>query len=378
MSWSGWPPARPRGAWRPLRGDAPVTWIGTAATAGRRLRARPCDPSTTGSGSTPTLGRYADTVRRAGVAIAAGTLKKVVLGRWATVHTDPPLSADQLTRRLRQLHPDATVFSVPLAEGAGAPVPARRQPGVADLAPGPQHRVHPAGRHGAAAPRSRPGPGRRRPTAGLGQESRGARLRRPAHRRAAPAAVQPAAGARAAAAGHRHRVAPGDPDHGTAARRPRTGQRAAPGAAAAPDPGHRRGADGGRAATDRRTRGRRPRAVHRLRRLDGRRRRRRGRGHHPGRRAGRGRPAVVRGRRDRGRIGRRRGGRRDRRQAGHRADRGGWCDEPRDCRPARRWPTRRPGRRSSGIATAGWATGCRRPSTDGCGPGRASTPAGWP
>ena len=105
----------------PFRGDAPVTWIGTAATAteapGPALR-----PQHHRLRFDPDPGRYADTVRRAGVAIAAGTLKKVVLGRWATVHTDPPLSADQLTRRLRQLHPDATVFSVPLAEGAGAPV----------------------------------------------------------------------------------------------------------------------------------------------------------------------------------------------------------------------------------------------------------------
>lgn len=105
----------------PFRGDAPVSWIGTAATAteapGPALR-----PQHHRLRFDPDPGRYADTVRRAGVAIAAGTLKKVVLGRWATVHTDPPLSADQLTRRLRQLHPDATVFSVPLAEGAGAPV----------------------------------------------------------------------------------------------------------------------------------------------------------------------------------------------------------------------------------------------------------------
>ena len=138
-------------------------------------------------------------------AIRAGQLSKVVLARDLQATASAPIDARMLLARLAARYPDCYIFS---CSGPG-----RRDPRAADPPRGQRDQLAGPGRHRAA--RRQPGRGRRarRRPAVLGQERRGARVRR--GRRAgrswsrSSAELHVARGARAAAAGQR--AAPGHP-----------------------------------------------------------------------------------------------------------------------------------------------------------------------
>ncbi|QAY71920.1 isochorismate synthase [Xylanimonas protaetiae] len=82
----------------------------------------PPAPSAHAATPEPSEAAYAARVTAALGLIAAGDLRKVVLGRWVDVVSDPPLDPRAVVARLLDRRPGRYVFGVPLTADAAGPV----------------------------------------------------------------------------------------------------------------------------------------------------------------------------------------------------------------------------------------------------------------